>query len=290
MTLIVFSSSFTGGVRVAVGDVTGDGCSDLIVAAGPGGGPQVEVIDGAALLEGQVRIDASFYAYASTFTGGVEVATGHVLGGGPADIITGAGAGGGPQVNIFRGGLSNLTDAPVPAFAFDGVGAAFTGGVHVAVGDVDGVRTAGVTHDEVIVGAGAGGGPEVVIYDGAALAADKVVLLASFYAYEPSFTGGVYVAAGDLNGDGQAEIITGSGAGRGAGADFLANIPITFGISGPQVNVYDGKLLASGNSQPLLTFNAFPRHSRVAAGWQWKTTMDWSTLYWRRRDRVVCRR
>jgi hypothetical protein len=40
-------------------------------------------------------------------------------------------------------------------------------------------------------------------------------LLASFLAYSPSFFGGVYVAAGDLNHDGKAEILTGPGLGGG---------------------------------------------------------------------------
>src|SRR5262249_45352768 len=45
-SFLAFAPGFQGGVRVAVGDVNGDGVPDLIVAAGPGGGPHVKIIDG----------------------------------------------------------------------------------------------------------------------------------------------------------------------------------------------------------------------------------------------------
>jgi hypothetical protein len=42
----VYEETFTGGVRVASGDVNGDGVDDLVVVAGPGGGPRVRALDG----------------------------------------------------------------------------------------------------------------------------------------------------------------------------------------------------------------------------------------------------
>jgi hypothetical protein len=89
---------------------------------------------------------------------------------------------------------------------------AFTGGVHVAVGNVDGSNRA-----SLITGAGAGGGPHVraiklVTSGGTVIGTTD---LASFFAYSPAFPGGVFVAGGDLSGDGRAELITGAGPGGG---------------------------------------------------------------------------
>src|SRR5207244_5549205 len=85
-------------------------------------------------------------------------------------------------------------------FAYD---AGFSGGVSVAAGDVNGDGRA-----DIITGAGAGGAPHVKAFSGL----DGSVLR-SFFAYDAGFSGGVYVAAGDVNGDGRTDIVTGAGAG-----------------------------------------------------------------------------
>ena len=46
-SFFVFDPLFSGGVRVAEGDVNGDGVSDYIAGAGPGRAPEVWIVDGA---------------------------------------------------------------------------------------------------------------------------------------------------------------------------------------------------------------------------------------------------
>jgi hypothetical protein len=189
-----YGTQFLGGVRVATGDLTGDGRADLIVAAGPGGGPLVKVYDG--VTGNLVR---SFFAYGVGFTGGVNLAVGDVTGDGRLDIVTGADAGGGPHVEVFDGQSFNVVRS------FLALNAGFTGGVRVAVGDVnrDG-------RSDIITGAGIGGGPHVKVFDGASGG-----VIRSFFAFSTAFTGGVFVAAGDLNGDGKSDIIVTAGANGG---------------------------------------------------------------------------
>jgi hypothetical protein len=82
---------------------------------------------------------------------------------------------------------------------------AFTGGVRVAVADANGDGFL-----DVVTGSGLGGGPQVNVFSGA-----DGSLLGSFFAFDPAFRTGVNVAAGDLGGDGPAEIVAGAGNGGG---------------------------------------------------------------------------
>jgi hypothetical protein len=223
-----YDSHFMGGVNVTVADINQDGVPDIVTGPGSGGGPDVRVFDGAS-----GTIIKEFYAYDPAFAGGVNVAVGS-WGDHPAPgmgiasfvvptIITGAGPGGGPHVKIFdAASLSVLRSF----YAYD---PHFAGGVRVANGDFDLVTAVGLyLTSDVITASGPGGGPNVRVFngaDGTVFSSAPGSLILSFMAYDPRFSGGVYVASGYLNDgiytdsgeyfSGQALIITGAGGGGG---------------------------------------------------------------------------
>jgi hypothetical protein len=193
--------------------VDGDGTPDIVTGAGEGGSPQVRVFSGAtgSQIAGPV---GSFLPYSPGFTGGVRVAVCHLDSDGQADIVTGTGPGGAAHVQAF----SSATGALVhPAWSFFAYDPGFTGGIHVACALLDGERFG------VVTGAGAGGGPHVQAFRFVANSIPPLHTVASFFAYDAGFTGGVTVAAVDLNNDGIGEIVTGTGAG-----------------GAPHVRVFDG--------------------------------------------------
>ncbi len=216
-----YDQRFTGGVRVATGDVTGDGKADVVTAPGPGIPGLVKVFDGTTGL-----LVSQFQPYESGFTGGVYVAIGDIDADGKGDIITGTGLGGGPRVQVFSGGTFNSI---VDFFPYED---SFRGGVLVAAGDVNGDGRA-----DIVTGTGIGGGPRVQVFSGVDFS-----VIANFFAYESSFRGGVFASVGDLTGDGRAEVITGTGVG-----------------GGPVVKAFDQNDLVSFNPtpNPIQAFFAF---------------------------------
>jgi hypothetical protein len=200
-----FEPGFTGGVRAAVGELDGNtNTVEVVAAAGPGGGPRVRVFS-VDINTGAVTSLVDTFVFEPSFRDGVRVAVGQI-GGGPLDrIVLGTDPGGGPRVRLLQLQLAGLTPTLVPAggplddfFAFE---PGFRGGVRVAAGDVDGNPSNG---DELIVGAGVGGGPRVI-----AFRADGSVA-ADFFALPPSFTGGVNVSVvnGQVVADGLASDVT----------------------------------------------------------------------------------
>lgn len=129
---------------------------------------------------------------------GVSIAMGNLDSDPASEIVTGVSAKGGPHLRTFD---SNNQPMAFNQYVFD---PNFQGGIDVATGDVDGDSI-----DEIITSTGPGAGPHVRVIK------MNGQVLAEFYAFDPTFKGGVRVAAGDLDGDGKDEIITGAGPGGG---------------------------------------------------------------------------
>jgi len=163
---------FTGGLNVAVGDVNGDSYAEIVVATGAGTSGLIKIFNYTAQTISQ------FIPYDSNYMRGLTVAVGDITGNGQKEIITAPAMGGSPQVRTFDWQGRAISQF----FAYN---EKFFGGVNLASGDVNGDGL-----DEIITGAGPGGGPHVRVFNARGL------LLNQFFAYSEKFTGGVYVASG----------------------------------------------------------------------------------------------
>ena len=191
-----FEPGFTGGARVAIARTP---TADLVLtAAGPGRQPDVRINN---LVTGAT---SSLTPFEVSFTGGMFVAAGDFNRDGFDDYVVSPDQGGGPRVQIHDG----RTGATIADF-FGIDDPNFRGGARVAVADVNGDGT-----PDLIVAAGFGGGPRVAIFDGKSVAAGTPTrLVPDFYAFESTLRNGAYVAAGDVTGDGKADLIFGGGPG-----------------------------------------------------------------------------
>jgi hypothetical protein len=222
-TLTPFGDGYTGGARVARADVTGDGIPDVIVGSGGGIQARVRIWDGATH---QLIFDSTPF---EDFSGGVVVAAGDINGDGTADVAIAPDAGGGPRLQLLYGRtFTKMTPdffgLPYPDFR---------GGLRLAVGDVN--------HDgfaDVIVAPGEGGGPRITLYDGRTIGPGKnpAPLVNDFFIFDASLRTGFSLAAGDVNGDGYADIIAGVGQG-----------------GSPRVRVISGADLAAGRGTNSVT-------------------------------------
>jgi len=210
---------FTGSVRIATADVTADGIPDIVAVPGPGGGPVVKVFDGNTGAE--VR---SFFAFEESFRGGLRIAAADLNGDFMAELIVTPDAGGGPIVRAFDGATGAVI---ANFFALD---ENFRGGLRIAAADVDNDGTG-----DLLVTAGVGGGPQVAVYDGAAISTTQAKLAGDFFAFAPDLRNGFWISGGDVDGDGFDDIVL--GAGEGGSPRVVAYSGQTFSTGGGAVEI-----------------------------------------------------
>lgn len=241
-TFLAYHPRYERGVNVAAGDVDRDGETEIVTVPRQGGGPHVRIFNSRGELEFQ------FMAFPESYRGGLSLAVADFTGDGKDDIAVGTGKGVGAVVRIFdSAGMQRYQVVPYDINYVDGINVAagdidgdnvpelvvapasatklpvrvflptgekkleftpyttvFRGGVNVAVGDVD-----GDDRGDIVVVPGQGGAPQVKVYN------NRGKSYLQFMSYSQSFRGGVNLAVGDVDGDGNNEIVTAPGASGG---------------------------------------------------------------------------
>jgi hypothetical protein len=186
-----FNDTFQGGVRVAVGELTGDKKAEIVVAPGPGMEPRVMMFsgDGKKLSEG--------LAYEADVRSGVHVSIGDLDRDGKREIVVAPGPGSGPHIRLLN---NRMESRNMDFFAYD---AEMQDGVTITI-----LKTA--WGDQLVTGVETWSSPLVrrFSFDQNGARLDK-----EFYAFEESSHAGISVAAYDLDGDGIDEILVSQNGG-----------------------------------------------------------------------------
>jgi uncharacterized repeat protein (TIGR01451 family) len=186
-----YEPTFRGGAHVYGADVTGDGIAEILVAPGPGRPGEVRVFtqDGTPLPQ------YNFFPFGSSWTQGVEIATGAVTGAGRTEIVAGQQKGT-SLARVFTvtpgAGVSSTPIRELQPF-----GTRFRGGVTLATADLgtfSGTTLSSGNPDgikEIVVGSGPGIRATVKTYN--AVPAVPVVVN-TVYPISRTYSNGVSVA------------------------------------------------------------------------------------------------
>jgi sugar lactone lactonase YvrE len=205
----------TYGVNVAAGDINNDGIDEIITAPGPGPDNPAEI----SIFYQTGRQFPHLTTTVFPYLYGANIASGDINGDGYDEIIVGTGTyGGNPselRVYVHDPEQGKLVDSGINLIAYESIG-----GVLVAAGDVDGDQ-----HDEIITSSTPVNGNKIKIriwsVDTSAGTGQWRVHLAKEFSMK---TRNIYskfskrnrnihsisITSADINGDGLAEIVTGS--------------------------------------------------------------------------------
>lgn len=193
-TIAPYGAKFNGAVRVAVGDVNGDGVADIVTAPGAGA-PVVKVYDGRK----PERLLRQIAAFNTTYRNGLQIALADFNRDGAADIAVYGDDGAQTRIRIFRGNTGKVL-REFPGFASLG-GAALP----ITCGDVTGDAV-----PDIIAGTPPGYQARIRVFNG--LTGEYI---RKGYPFGESFTGGLAVAVADLDEDGFAEYVAAPMSGGG---------------------------------------------------------------------------
>ena len=217
---LVFFSPPTQGATFVNPPQTTQVQESSVFGAGPGGGPLVKVYSNS--------IQYQFFAYQDTFTGGVQVAkanlfphssfeVGSFVSG--IDKLTVLSMSQGLTIGSPISGPGLLPGTTIKSFANNII--TLSKNTNGAGGGSNNSYNSYGLNPDIITVPGPGGSPHVKIFT---FENNGYVLKQGFFALDQGFTGGLFVAAGDISGDSQTDIIIGAGPGGGPRVQvFFAN-------------------------------------------------------------------
>lgn len=272
-SFLAYDKNFRGGVRVAAGDVNGDGTEEIVTAPGPGGGPHIRVFD----VNGKLM--SQFFAFDTTDRRGLFVATGDVNHDGADELLVTQDQGGNGQVRMFTmhgemiGSFYPFGRTTTPVFVsvgnFDDDAeleiVTSLGGTdkshRIKIFDANGryvrdfvalpvlktglrvstLHTSDQKIDRILVSSVSRSAPFVTTVDVTGKSVSSGII------FPQNFLGGVQVIAGDLNKNGTVE---------------LYGAPVSLG--GPQIRAFDAALNVVGG---FFAFDKSGRNGLSIATW-----------------------
>ncbi|MCY2990517.1 MAG: dockerin type I domain-containing protein, partial [Planctomycetota bacterium] len=211
---VPYENGFQGGIRVATGDLNGDGIDEIVTAPGRSRASELRVFT----QQGVELPTFRTMAYETTYLGGAQVAVGDVNGDGKNDLVT-VPTQGVAQVRVFLNQSPNpdpIQDTPYRDFlAFSS--AVISGGV-IGVADMGHGASGTFTNvldgkAEIVVGTGAGTLATISVFDVSGPGPyTPVQTFQPFTAISSAFNGGVSLDVARVDSNLVPDIVVGAGS------------------------------------------------------------------------------
>lgn len=214
----------TGGpLHPAVGDLDGDVGDELAVGLGRGSNGWIAVFDDASTGHALLAWIQMPWVEYNLLNGTVYPAIGDLDGDGRGEIVAGLGAGGAGWFLILDDATTGFAAIGWRRIAWDTYANRADAETHVAVGDLEGDGKA-----EIVIGLGTGSAGWIeTVGDADSGYAHETWQRLSWPDYN-AINGTVFPAAGDIDGDGRAEIVAGLGVGGGGWLELIDDAAADF--------------------------------------------------------------